>query len=88
MGKLLYRNNNQVVAETFVDDIGKYNDSIFEVMKDDFKSKSTLRTSITHVEKISDRKNVLFVYSIDEVKDGIRRRESNANRFNNLFSSE
>ena len=55
MGKLLYRNNNQVVAETFVDDIGKYNDSIFEVMKDDFKSKSTLRTSITHVEKISGR---------------------------------
>ena len=88
MGKLLYRNNNQVVAETFVDDIGKYNDSIFEVMKDDFKRKPTLRTSITHVEKISDRKSVLFVYSIDEVKDGIRRRESNANRFNNLFSSE
>ena len=88
MGKFVYCNKNQVVAETFVDDIGKYNDSIFEVMKDDFKSKSTLRTSITHVEKISDRKNVLFVYSIDEVEDGIRRSESNANRFNNLFSSE
>ena len=88
MGKLLYRNKNQIVAETFVDDIGKYNDSIFEVMKDDFKSKPTLRLSITHIDKVSDKNNVLYVYSIDEVEDGIRRREADADRFNNLFSSE
>ena len=88
MGKFLYRNNKQTVAETFVNDIGKYNDNIIDVIRNDFMSKPTLRSKITHIDKVSDRNNVLYVFSISEVEDSIRRRQEDADRFNDLFSSE
>ena len=85
MGKLVYHNNNQIIAETPVEKIGKYGNEIFEMIQRDFDQKPSLKNAITHIEKVSDKKRVLYVYSLDEVDAGLRRLDANKSHFDSLF---